>query len=96
MYNLQDVVHVAFLWPVLNAANKRKGTFVPILNYNKCYKELKTDIFNPLVPKAYNSEYQILLFPLQIKPLKSVEASLRILFFGTLLGTDMGLARVYM
>ena len=28
-----------------------------------------TDIFNPLVPKAHNSECQN-LFPLQMKPLK--------------------------
>ena len=27
-----------------------------------------TDLFNPLVPKANNSELQNLLFPLQIKP----------------------------
>ena len=29
-----------------------------------------TDLFNPLVPKARNSECQNLLFPLQIKPVK--------------------------
>ena len=29
-----------------------------------------TDLFNPLVPKADNSECQNLLFPLQIKPVK--------------------------
>ena len=29
-----------------------------------------TDLFNPLVPNAYNSECQNLLFPLQIKPVK--------------------------
>ena len=29
-----------------------------------------TDLFNPLVPKAHNSEYQNLLFPLQIKAVK--------------------------
>ena len=28
------------------------------------------DLFNPLVPKAHNSECQNILFPLQIKPLK--------------------------
>ena len=33
-----------------------------------------TDQFNPLVPKAHNSEHQNLLFPLQIKPVKSVKA----------------------
>ena len=27
-----------------------------------------TDLFNPLFPKAYNSECQNILFPLQIKP----------------------------
>ena len=30
----------------------------------------KTDLFNPLVPKAHNSECQNLVFPLQIKPVK--------------------------
>ena len=29
-----------------------------------------TDIFNPFVPKAHNSECLNLLFPLQIKPVK--------------------------
>ena len=29
-----------------------------------------TDLFNPLVPKAHNSECQNLLFPLQIKLVK--------------------------
>ena len=29
-----------------------------------------TDLFNPLVPKAHNSECQNLLFPVQIKPVK--------------------------
>ena len=29
-----------------------------------------TDRFNPLVPKAHNSECQNLTFPLQIKPAK--------------------------
>ena len=29
-----------------------------------------TDLFNPSVPKASNSECQNLLFPLQIKPVK--------------------------
>ena len=33
-----------------------------------------TDLFNPLVPKAHNSE--CLLFPLQIKPVKVVRCSL--------------------
>ena len=28
------------------------------------------DLYNPIVPKAHNSEFQNLLFPLQIKPLK--------------------------
>ena len=28
-----------------------------------------TDLFNPLVPKAHKSEWQNLLFPLQINPL---------------------------
>ena len=30
-----------------------------------------TDLFNPSVPKAHNSEPQNVLFPLQIKPVKS-------------------------
>ena len=30
----------------------------------------KTDLFNPLVPKAHNSECQNLLFLFQIKPVK--------------------------
>ena len=29
-----------------------------------------TDFFNPLVPKGQNSEYQNLLVPLQINPIK--------------------------
>ena len=29
-----------------------------------------TDLFNPLFPKAHNSERQNILFPLQIKPVK--------------------------
>ena len=29
-----------------------------------------TDLINPLVPKAHNSECQNLLYPLQIKPVK--------------------------
>ena len=41
-----------------------------------------TDLSNPLVPKAYNSECQNLLFPLQIKPVKSVKSKVyRFLFF---------------
>ena len=31
-----------------------------------------TDLFNPLVAKAHNSECQNLLFSLQIKPVKKV------------------------
>ena len=34
----------------------------------------KTDLFNPLVPKVHNSKCQNLLFPVQIKPVKSVKA----------------------
>ena len=33
-------------------------------------QEAKPDLFNPLVPKAHNSECQKLLFHLQIKPVK--------------------------
>ena len=33
-------------------------------------QEAKTDLFNPLVPKAHKSECQNLPFPLQIKPVK--------------------------
>ena len=33
-----------------------------------------TDLFNPSVSKAYNWEYQNILLPLQIKPVKLVEA----------------------
>ena len=29
-----------------------------------------TDLFNPLVPKAQNSEFKNMLFPLQIKPVR--------------------------
>ena len=48
-----------------------------------------TNLFNPLVPKSTqcDSERQNQLFPLQIKPVKSVKASLRILFSCTL-GTN--------
>ena len=45
-----------------------------------------TDLFNPLVPKAHNSECQNLLFPF-IKPVCQVKASLRIFIFCTL-GTN--------
>ena len=31
-----------------------------------------TDLFNPLVPKAHNSECQYALFPLQIKAVKAI------------------------
>ena len=41
-----------------------------------------TDLFNPLVPEAFNSECQNMLFPLQIEPAK--EASLRIFIFCSL------------
>ena len=43
-----------------------------------------TDLFNPLVPKAHNSECQNIIFLLQIKPVKG---SLRIFIFYTL-GTN--------
>ena len=33
-------------------------------------KTANTDLFNPLVKKAHNSECQNLIFPLQIKPVK--------------------------
>ena len=33
-------------------------------------KAANTELFNPLVPKAHNSECQNLLFPLQNKPVK--------------------------
>ena len=36
-----------------------------------------TDLFNPLVPKAYNSECQYLPFPLQIWPV----SQLKLVFF---------------
>ena len=50
---------------------------------------VNTDLFNPSVPKAHNSESQNLLFPLQIKPVKkSVKASWRI-FISCNLGTIM-------
>ena len=42
-----------------------------------------TDLFNPLVPKAHNSECENLLFPLQINQKKSVKASLRIFIFAS-------------
>ena len=40
----------------------------------------KTDLFNPLVPKAHNSECQNLIFLIQTKPIQ-VKISLRILYF---------------
>ena len=40
-----------------------------------------TDLFNPLVLKAHNRVCQNLLFDLQIKPVKSVKASLPIFIF---------------
>ena len=48
------------------------------------FKAANTDLFNPLVPKAHNSECQNLPFPLQIEPSKSVKASWRIFIFCTL------------
>ena len=41
-----------------------------------------TDLFNPLVPKAHNSECRNLLFPLEIKPVIVSYSHLMILFFG--------------
>ena len=46
-----------------------------------------SDLFNPLVPIAHNSYCQNILFPVQIKPVKSVKASLLIFTFCTL-GTN--------
>ena len=43
-----------------------------------------TDLFNPLVPKAHNSEWQNILFPLQIEPVKSKKGNWRIFIFCTL------------
>ena len=41
------------------------------MDFNKqMLKGANTDLFNPLVPKAHNSECQNLLFPLQINPTK--------------------------
>ena len=34
-------------------------------------KAANTDLFNPFVPKAHNSEYQNRPFPWQIKPVKA-------------------------
>ena len=46
---------------------------------------LQPDLFNPLVPKALNSECQNLLFPLQIKPVKvHLKLNGRIFIFCTL------------
>ena len=49
-----------------------------------------TDLFNPLVPIAHNSECQILPFPLQIRPAKvNLELIGGFVFiFFTLLGTN--------
>ena len=41
-----------------------------------------TDLFNPLVPKAHNTECQN-IFPLQITPVKSVRANWWIFIFCT-------------
>ena len=44
-----------------------------------------TDLFNPLVPKAHNSECQNQLFPLQIKPVKvNLKLVGRFLYFAPL------------
>ena len=45
-----------------------------------------TNLLNPLVPNAHNSDCQNLPFPLQIRPVcsKSVKTNLRIFIFCTL------------
>ena len=40
-----------------------------------------TGLFNPVVPKAHSSECQNLLFPVQIKLVKFVKASLLDFYF---------------
>ena len=40
-----------------------------------------TDLFNPLVPKAHNSECQNLQFLLQIKPVKVSHSQFADLYF---------------
>ena len=52
-----------------------------------------TVLFNLSVLKAHNSECHYLLFPLQIKPVKSVKASMRIFIFCTL--STNGLNKYY-
>ena len=46
-----------------------------------------TDLFNPLVPKVYNSERPIYYFLYKLSQQKSVEANWRIFIFCTL-GTN--------
>ena len=46
-----------------------------------------TDLFNPLVPKAHNSEYRNILFPLQIKPVSQLKFVFADFYFCTL-GTN--------
>ena len=52
----------------------QKGTSVPLFYFIVFKKQMlqaaKTDLFNPLVPKAHNSVSQYLLFLLQIQPVK--------------------------
>ena len=63
------------------------GTFVPL--YNKFFikqmlQAANTDLFNPLVPKAHNSECQNLVFSLQIEPVKvNLKLNWRIFIFFT-------------
>ena len=46
------------------------------------FQAATTDFFNPLVPKAHNSERQNLPYPLQIQPSKSrLKLGLRIFIF---------------
>ena len=54
-----------------------------------------TDLFNPLVPKAHNSDCQNLLFPLQIKPVK-VSLSLLADFYFWILSTNRLIPSLYL
>ena len=70
---------------MLQAANTE--LMLQAANTELMLQAANTDLINPSVPQAHNIKSQNLLFPLQIKPVKSVKASLRI-FILCILGTN--------
>ena len=56
-----------------------KGTFAPLIYSFSA----NTDLLDPLLHEAHNSECQNLLFPLQIKPVKPVKPRFTDFYFFT-------------